>query len=146
MGIMGNKLELEEIWSTYYSNPVIWCMKSEQAIETFDGYYYFKLGEILSEKLSQYTSDKRSLMVLKELDNLLLSNSYSNMLIDKIDILFNPTYQLDMLRYFSKLARVKKVVVIWCGECSNNSLIYSGPGYKDYKNYNIKDYDIICIK
>lgn len=146
MGVICNKFELEQIWSTYSSNVVIWCMKSKQAIEKFKGYYYISLGEKLSEKLCQYTSDKRNLMVLKELDNLLLSNSYNTILIDKIDILFNPVYQLDILRYFCKLARVKKIVVIWSGECTKDSLIYSKPEYKDYKNYMINDYDIICIK
>lgn len=146
MGVICNKFEIEQIWSAYSNNYVVWCMKPEQAIERFKEYYYISVGEKLSQQLCKYTSDKRSNMVLKELDNVLLSNNYETLLIDKIDILFNPEYQLNVLQYFSKLARVKKVVVIWNGGCTKESLIYSETGYKDYKNYNIKDYDIICIK
>jgi hypothetical protein len=146
MGIIGSKLEVDKIWNTYTDNPVIWCMKTEEAIEIFNGYYYISLGEKLSEKLCMYDSSERNLMVLKELDNLLLTNNYDKILIDKIDILFNPSYKLNVLMYLSKLARVKKVVVIWSGRCIEDSLIYSKPEYEDYTKYIIKDYDILCIK
>ena len=146
MGVVCSKRELEQVWSTYSSNPVICCMKSKQVIEIFKGYHYILLGEKLSEKLCQYTLDKRSHMVLKELDNLLLGNSYKAIIIDEINIIFNPEYQLNILKYFCSLARAKKIVVVWKGECTNESLIYSEPGYKDYKNYNIKDYNVICLK
>ena len=63
-----------------------------------------------------------------------------------IDILFNPDYKLDIIKYFVNLARTKQIIVQWCGIIENNYLMYSEQNYMDYVKYVIKDYNIACIK
>ena len=65
--------------------------------------------------------------------------------ISEFDVLFNPAYKLDVIKMLINVCRKKQFAVIWPGRSENGKLYYAEDGYKDYKVYNIEDYDITVI-
>ena len=65
--------------------------------------------------------------------------------IKDIDVLFNPAYIVDVMKMLSSAYKQKKFSLVWPGSYSDGKLIYSEEGYPDYRVYEIKDYDIICV-
>ncbi|CAI3202774.1 BREX-3 system P-loop-containing protein BrxF [Clostridium neonatale] len=146
MGIEVSINELDEVLKIYNARPIIICNNYEFVIETYNTFKVISVGIELSNKLSKYEFNKRNPRILNELDELLINNSGKYLIIKDIDILFNPNYKFDVLKYFCNLARIKQVMVLWNGDVSNGILKYSESGYLDYKKYIIKNYDIICVK
>lgn len=146
MGFEVNIREVDKILGKYNNKAIILCTNYKQFEDYFKGFNEISLGITLSDKLMRYPIEKRNDILLREADKLLLKNSHKKVLVKDIDILFNPEYKLDVLRYFINLARVKNIVVVWSGIITNGYLQYSENGYLDYKRYLIKNYDIICVK
>lgn len=124
-------------------NTVIFCNK---IIVNFDDYYIISLGKELASRLMRYPECKREKIVKTELDEILLNNKYERILIKDIDILFNPTYKLNVLKYLCNLGRKKIIIVLWNGKIKDDYIQYSQIDYKDYNKYLIKDYDAIFVK
>ncbi len=146
---MGYVLQVREINQTLIqqeNKAIILCRNCANIQNIFKGFKIILLGSVLAEKLIRYPIEKRNSMLIYELDNLLLKSNDNKLLVKDIDILFNPEYKIDVLKYFYSLARVKKVVIEWSGIISNDYLQYSEVGYSDYKKYSINKYDIICVK
>lgn len=146
---MGDVLQVREINQTLIQQEnkvIILCSNCKNIENIFKGFKIILLGSLLAEKLIRYPIEKRNSMLIYELDNLLLKSNDNKLLVKDIDILFNPEYKIDVLKYFYSLARVKKVVIEWNGIISNDYLQYSEVGYLDYKRYSINKYDIICVK
>lgn len=61
------------------------------------------------------------------------------------DVLFNPDYQVDVLQLLATSCRKKPFSILWPGDCVNGKLTYSQAGYPDFKQYDIKKYDVTCI-
>lgn len=146
MGIEVSIGELDEYIKIYANRPVIICDKHESIIQAYNTFNLISLGIELSDRLVRYKADERDDRVLDELDKILNKNTNKQLIIKDIDILFNPNYKFDVLRYFCNLARIKQIIVLWNGEVSNGILKYSESGYLDFKKYIIKNYDIICVK
>jgi hypothetical protein len=61
------------------------------------------------------------------------------------EMLFDPKYNLDIIRLFIDLSRRTRLIVKWCGTLDGDVLIYSEPGYEDYTRININNYDITVV-
>lgn len=146
MGTICNIKDLEKVWSINNHYPVITTLEVNSILNKFKDFDYLSLGETLSLALIKYEKTDRGNKVIEESDKI-FHNVYSKkVIVDNIDILFNPEYNIDILGYFIQIARKKKIIIIWPGEYISDSLIYASPGYKDYKKYLIKNYDVICVK
>ena len=145
MGYEVSKKELRNILLLNNNNAIIICANYKNVVNEFKEFYEIPLGEMLSDRLQRYPIKSRNNKILEEMDKLILNNKRDKVLIKDIDILFNPQYKFDVLKYFSNIARVKKVAVVWNGVILDGYLQYSENGYLDYKKYLIKNYDIICI-
>lgn len=146
MGYVVGIREINEILIQQDNKVIILCTNYRSIQGIFKGFKIISLGVILSEKLLRYPIEIRNSILIQELDKLLLNTDENKLLIKDIDILFNPGYKIDVLKYFYSLAKVKKVVIQWNGIIKNDYLQYSEIGYLDYKRYSINKYDIICIK
>ena len=62
-----------------------------------------------------------------------------------IDVMFNPEYQVDVLKLLISAYKQRNYSLIWPGTYSEGKLIYSEEGFSDYRVYEIKDYDILCV-
>jgi len=61
------------------------------------------------------------------------------------EMLFDPRYEIDILRLFIDLARRNKLIVKWCGKVDGDMLTYAEQGYADYKQYKMNDYDVVIV-
>ncbi|WP_195245442.1 BREX-3 system P-loop-containing protein BrxF [Clostridium celatum] len=109
-------------------------------------YKYISLGESLSKKLIKNDKVIRNRKVKLELDNIILNNDNTSLVVDNIDILFNPEYKLNILKYFENVSKKKKIILVWPGNLDKNELVYSKLEFNDYKRYKIKDYNFILLK
>lgn len=66
--------------------------------------------------------------------------------IKEFDVFFNPVYKVDVLRMMVNVCRAKPFHMIWPGKLEDGKLIYAEEDFKDYKEYDVADYDVTCIK
>lgn len=124
--------------------PIIFCISEEKLTVFTKEYQVISINGILSRRLLQYEPDKCNLFIADEFDEI-ISNIDGPILIKDFEILFDPQLQIDVLRLFILANRKKRIAILWCGKYKTGKLIFAEPEYKDYKSYNIKDYDISCI-
>lgn len=116
--------------------------------------YYKKIQELqhqpvsiskrLAEKLLDIRPRRRS-MRLEQCLNEVLSELPDGVIVRDFDVMFNPDYQVDVLKILTEARRHKEYSAIWPGEKKDGKLIYGEEGYPDYKTYEIENYDITCI-
>ena len=125
--------------------PIVICnpdMALEQEI-TSAGYQRYALNLPLAYALSAKPEGDR-IKTVKETVLSLFPKRQACYLVD-YEMLFDPRYELDVLKLFYEIARKQKVVAKWCGEYKPLTLIYAEPGYPEFKRYKVTDYDIICV-
>lgn len=61
------------------------------------------------------------------------------------EMLFDPRYELDILRLFIEISRKNKLIIKWCGKATEKILSYAEPGYADYRQYKVSDYNIVIV-
>ena len=98
----------------------------------------------LAEALLACKPNRRS-MKLEQIFNNILDTLPDGVVIKDIDVLFNPDYQVDVLKILMAARKRKRYSVIWPGRCEDGKLIYGEEGFPDYKTYNIEKYDITCV-
>ena len=98
----------------------------------------------LAEALLACKPNRRS-MKLEQIFNNILDTLPDGVVIKDIDVLFNPDYQVDVLKILMAARKRKRYSVIWPGRCEDGKLIYGEEGFPDYKTYNIENYDITCV-
>lgn len=102
------------------------------------------IGRALSIEIEKEPAERRSLKLSQCLATV-MDGFPPGQVVKEIDVLFNPSYQIDVLKMLVEENKRKPFKVVWPGKCENGKLIYSEEGYSDYKVFDIKDYDITCI-
>ena len=110
------------------------------------------IEEMLVDSLLAIPQKHRSRHVAECFDSV-LAKIPENAIICDFDVLFNPTYDIDVLETLVLSCKRRNFSAIWPGEYTpglpnipgKDKLIYAANGYADYKVYNIADYDITCI-
>lgn len=146
MGIKSSIYEIEKILKTYNDYLIISLVDLETIKTKFKDFKVIELGQVLSKELTKINKDKRNLEVVKTMGCIFSEIDVSGIIVTNIDILFNPSYRLDIIKLFIQLSRNKTVIVQWPGKLDFNNLIYSEPKYEDYKKYEINNYNIICLR
>ena len=103
------------------------------------------IGKSLAERLL-YTKENRRSVKLEQLFVETLNEYPEGVVIDDIDVMFNPTYKVDVLKILVEARKRKQYCVIWPGSLEDGKLIYGEEEYPDYKVFNIADYDILCVR
>ena len=126
---------------------------SDQAMLSRLIIYYKRLQQLqepqsvskpLAEALLKCKPNRRS-MKLEQIFNAVLDQYPEGVVIKDIDVMFNPEYQVDVLKILSEARKRKRYSVIWPGRCEDGKLIYSEEGYPDYKIFEIENYDVTCV-
>jgi hypothetical protein len=55
------------------------------------------------------------------------------------DLLFDPTLEIDPLTLFRQVARLVRIIVLWPGDYSANTLSYAIPEHHHYRTWKISD-------
>ena len=73
--------------------------------------------------------------VAQTLDKMVRTFPDQLLILDRLEVLFTPTLQLDVLRLLLDLGRSGRLIAIWPGEYQNTRLTYAMPGHPEYREY-----------
>ncbi len=140
---MGNILKTYQFESTGQSNlmkPIIFCNPSKELAESA-----VSINIPLAKELQKQSSTMMRTMRLES--NLLgvIEALGENPVIKDFDVLFNPAYQTDVLKSLINVCKKKPFRVIWPGRYEDGKLYYAEEGYRDYKSYDVANYDVTII-
>ncbi len=102
------------------------------------------LSKELADELLLCKQNRRS-MKLEQIFNTVLDRYPNGVTVKDIDVMFNPEYQVDVLKILIAARKRKRYSLIWPGRYENGKLIYAEEGCQDYKVYEIANYDITCL-
>lgn len=102
------------------------------------------VNKLLAEELVTINPKRRSLY-LERCFFKVIGRFPDGCVIKDIDVMFNPDYQVDVLRILVDVRKGRNYKVIWSGNQKGGSLIYGEEGYLDYKMYEIDNYDITYV-
>jgi len=119
-----------------------------QAVAERAGAPRINLNLELSRRLMDLTARQRALLLPALLDDIIAAVPGDIILLDNIEILFDPALQQDPLRHFQAISRNRTVVVAWPGAVPRDdrgqvSLIYAAPGHPEYRHYPVADLVLI---
>jgi hypothetical protein len=108
---------------------------------------YINLNLELSRRLLDLTERQRSLHIQELVEDIVAEISGDLVLLDNIEILFDPKLQQDPLRCLQQLARHRAVVAAWGGAVTDDGaatpvLTYAAAGHPEYRRYAAKDLTI----
>ena len=103
------------------------------------------VGKEIADELLLCKPNRRS-MKLQQIFNSVLDKYPDGVTIKDIDVMFNPEYQVDVLKILIEARKRKRFSIIWPGKYEDGKLIYAEEGFPDYKVYKIDDYDITYVK
>ena len=66
-------------------------------------------------------------------------------IIKDFDVMFHPDYEIDVLRILLSQVRIRPFSVLWPGRLEGRELIYAEEGFRDYKVFDISNYDVTCV-
>lgn len=92
----------------------------------------------LSSRLLELTERERALHLHEVLDQI-LEGAPSLVLLDNIELLFDPALQQDPLRLLQKLSRSRTLIVAWTGRVEGDHLLYAAPEHSEYRRYPTRD-------
>lgn len=127
--------------------PVILCSPNQRILKKIEdaGYIELKLNKKLAESLVKFPIEDRSANVTQEVQKI-LSDANGYIFLKDYEMLFDPSYELDVIRFICDISKFLRIVVMWCGTCSNGVLEYAEPGYPDYQRFEINRYTVVCVK
>ena len=146
MAIKCSIYEIDKVLKTYNYFLIVDLLPIETIKNKFKDFEIVSLGQALSRELIQIDKNIRNAEVEKVTKSIFSGINSNKLIVTDIDILFNPLYKLDVIKLFMQLSANKKVIVQWPGKLDSNNLVYSEPKYEDYKKYEIKNYNIICLR
>lgn len=138
MGIVVEHTSISDIGSAYRLQVFIDALQG-------DGELAFSMNRPLAEELIKLKPFQRT-MQMQQCFTRVLGSLPDNPIIKDIDVMFNPSYKVDVLKILIDAYKKKPFKLIWPGERRDNMLIYSEPGLPDYKEYYISNYDIMFIE
>lgn len=102
------------------------------------------INVFLAEKLVKFQPNRRTIR-LEQCFSQVIDTLPDGVTIKDFDVMFNPEYKVDLLKLMIMVCKKKPFSIIWPGKCENGMLFYAEEGYKDYRMFNIEDYDVTCI-
>ncbi len=114
-----------------------------QTISKAYNYPYINLNLTLSERLLNLNNNERSLLDLNDImSDIVNSNASKVIILDNIEIVFNPELKRDPLQLFRHISRNKTIIVSWPGKYENQKLSYAEPHHPEYFEEKVTDLTI----
>ncbi|MFB3880970.1 MAG: BREX-3 system P-loop-containing protein BrxF [Armatimonadota bacterium] len=106
------------------------------------GHPYVNVNLELSRRLMGLAQQQRPFSVGAALDEA-LREAAEVVLLDNLELLFDPCLKQDPLRCLERLGRSRTVIASWNGSVDDGHLIYAAPGHPEYRRYPISDFVIV---
>jgi hypothetical protein len=98
----------------------------------------------ISRRMLDLTVRQRALQASRLVEEILGDSHGEVVLLDNIEILFDPSLQQDPLKLLLNLSRNRTLVVSWNGQTRNNTLSYGEMGHPEYKRYTVENFLVIA--
>ncbi len=98
------------------------------------------VGLELSRRLISLTAEQRKLGIGTILDEVVGSTGTDIVLMDNLEVLFDPNLEQDPLRLLQGLARNHTIVAAWNGSIIDGQLTYAEPQHSEYRKYKAQDF------
>ena len=103
---------------------------------------HLSIGRQLSEALLSELPERRSRTARRWITDFLGERSPGPVLCTRIDLLFEPTLNLDPLALLRRASRTTRLVVMWPGSYENDVLAYAVPEHSHYRTWRQPDVEI----
>jgi AAA+ ATPase superfamily predicted ATPase len=104
---------------------------------------YINFGIELSKKLIELSAKQQVLRVSGLTKEIINNVKSETVLVDNIELLFNPELKIDPIRLLLNCSRNTTLVVAFSGKQVGNSIIYAESHHPEYKKFKIEDYEVI---
>ncbi len=109
------------------------------------GWPIINLNLVLSETMLELSNRKRALRVGRLMEKLIECEESSVILLDNVELLFEPLLKLDPLRMLQGIARNRIVVAAWNGWLVDGHLEYAEPEHPEYRRYLASDLMVVKL-
>lgn len=136
-----------EVLKTRHSGmPFIICTNSSRVLKKIcdAGFKEVQINQELSKRLLNISKEER----LKSVENTLkdMFDYREPIFVSGFEMLFDPRYEIDVLKFFCERARIINVAIKWPGHFMAGKLIYAKPGDPDYHEFESKAYQIRIVQ
>jgi len=139
MGVIISNRDFFTIDKTGLLRPLIFCSPDKDLKDKA-----ISLNVLLAERLVAVKPNRRT-MRMEQCFQQVLNTLTEGVVIKDFDVMFNPEYEVDILRIMIAQYKIKPFDLIWPGKYQEGKLIYAEEGYSDYKVYEIDKYDVTCV-
>lgn len=118
---------------------------TDQLLSTY-GWARLSVGRELGDVLLSESPQNRSRVARQWMPVRLGDLAPGPVLCTEIDLLFDPSLELDPLALFSDVSRLCRMVVIWPGSYPNDVLAYAVPEHSHYRTWRKPGVDIVTLE
>ena len=93
----------------------------------------------ISRRLLDIAGRRRALQVRRVFDEVSAEVGDDILLLDNIELLFDPTLRQDPLRLLRGLSRHRTVAASWSGSVEGGHIRYAAPGHPEYRRHPLDD-------
>jgi predicted ATP-binding protein involved in virulence len=97
----------------------------------------------LSRQLLDLSERQRALQLPRQLSNIVNAVPADVVLLDNIELLFDPLLKQDPLRLLQGISRNKTLIVAWNGSIIDEHIVYATPDHAEYRRYQTNNIIVI---
>lgn len=109
-----------------------------KAVARQKGLPLINVGLELAQALLDFPANRRFNAVRSQLEKLVVSRGEKLLLLDNLELLFEPSLAHDPLDLLQTLSRQYYLIAAWPGEVQEERLTYA-PGHPEYREYRLKN-------
>ncbi|MBP8000260.1 MAG: BREX-3 system P-loop-containing protein BrxF [Chloroflexi bacterium] len=100
----------------------------------------------LSRRMLPLTTRQRALKAAAFMSNIVASVASELLILNHIEILFDPALQQEPLRLLENLSRRKTIVALWPGTIQGSYLVYAEPEHAEYRRYPTRELVLLHLE
>jgi hypothetical protein len=117
-----------------------------QALEKAEGYPLINVNLDLCKGLLELTRNQRTRQVERLFKNLVSSVTSDVVLLDNLEVLFDPSLEVIPLRLLQGASRNQTLVASWNGTYKDGTLTYAEPGHPEFVQYKQVEALVVAIE
>jgi len=108
------------------------------------GIEFLNVSKLLSQRLVCLSVKERIRRLESEFASI-VDEGQEKMWLANLNLLFDPSLNIDPIILLKWLSKSRTVVAIWPGKIYGTSLVYAEPGFEDYRSYSLQELNDIQI-
>ena len=107
------------------------------------GHTYLNVNLLLSQRMVELTRAQRARQADRLMKELVGSQTTEVVLLDNLEILFDPSLKIDPLALLQGVSRNQTILASWNGAYVEGALTYAKPDHPEYRSY--REIDAITV-